>query len=73
MHTVVLITINLCTKFEMSSFIRSNDMTRAQNLEMGHIIIIIIIMQRLTRRVSVMRMTSGRRKMRNHTMINDVG
>ena len=72
MHTVVLITINLCTKFEMSTFIRSKDMTRAQNLEMGHIIII-IIMQRLTRRVSVMRMTSGRRKMRNHTMINDVG
>jgi len=72
MHTVVLITINLCTKFEMSIFIRSRDMTRAQNLEMGHIIII-IIMQRLTRRVSVMRMTSGRRKMRNHTMINDVG
>jgi len=72
MHTAVLITINLCTKFEMSSFIRSKDMTRAQNLEMGHIIII-IIMQRLTRRVSVMRMTSRRRKMRNHTMINDVG
>ena len=56
----------------MSSFIRSKDMTRAQNLEIGHIIII-IIMQRLTRRVSVMRMTSRRRKMRNHTMINDVG
>ena len=73
MHTVVLITINLCTKFEMSSFIRSKDMTRAQNLEMGHITIIIIIMQRLTRRVSVMRMRSRRRKMRNHTMINDVG
>jgi len=72
MHTVVLITINLCTKFEMSTFIRSKDMTRAQNLEMGHIIII-IIMQRLTRRVSVMRMRSRRRKMRNHTMINDVG
>jgi len=33
----VLFTFNLQTKFEMASFIRSNDMAWAQNVEMGHV------------------------------------
>ena len=35
MHMLVLITFN--TKFEMSTFIRSKDMTKPEDLEIGHV------------------------------------
>jgi len=37
MYVLVLITINLHINFEMSSFIRSKDMTGPQNVEIGHV------------------------------------
>jgi len=33
---MLLFTVNLHTKFEMSCFIHSKDMTGPQNVEMGH-------------------------------------
>ena len=35
MHVAVLITINLCTKLEVSSFVRSKDMTEATKCRNG--------------------------------------
>jgi len=37
MHTLVLTTIHLQTKFKMSRFTRCNDNGAAQNLQMGHV------------------------------------
>jgi len=44
MHTLVLTTINLLTKFEMRSFTYSfKDMTGPHNFKMGHVTLTILI------------------------------
>jgi len=40
MHALVLIMINMCTKFNMPSFTHSNNMIGPQNFKMGHVTLI---------------------------------